>query len=147
MHKHRAFPSLLQSLRAATGSLEGNMLLLLRYSACVMAHSKTRLARGGPGPTKQTSTRGGGFPPRLKIEIFQSIQLGFSRSLGSATSNEANKSAMRRAEWTIAARRAVLRLAQIKYRYLVPERCKKNAIFSGTNHQNKAHLDNISTNR
>ena len=30
-HKHRAFPSLWQSLRAATGSLEENMLLLLRY--------------------------------------------------------------------------------------------------------------------
>ena len=30
-HKHRAFPSLGQSLRAATGSLEENMLPLLRY--------------------------------------------------------------------------------------------------------------------
>ena len=30
-HKHRAFPSLQQSLRAATGSLEENMLLLLLY--------------------------------------------------------------------------------------------------------------------
>ena len=79
--------------------------------------------------------------------MFQLIQLGFSRSLGSATSSEANKSAMRRAEWTIAARRAVLRLAQIKYRYFVWERCKQNAIFSGTSHQNKAYLDNISTNR
>ena len=79
--------------------------------------------------------------------MFQLIQLGFSRSLGSATSSEANKSAMRRAEWTIAARRAVLRLAQIKYRYFVSERCKQNAIFSGTSHQNKAYLDNISTNR
>ena len=78
--------------------------------------------------------------------MFQLIQLGFSRSLGSATSNEANKSAMRRAEWTIAARRAVLRLAQIKYRYFVSERCKQNAIFSGTRHQDKAYLDNISTN-
>ena len=55
-----------------------------------------------------------------EISIFQSIQLGFSRSLGSATSNEANKSAMWRAEWTrtiAAARSAVLRWAQIKYRY------------------------------
>ena len=42
----------------------------------------------------------------------------------SATSNEANKSAMRREEWTITARRAVLRLAQMKYQYFVPERCK-----------------------
>ena len=47
-----------------------------------------------------------------KISMIQSIQLGFSRSLDSATSNEANKSAMLRAEWTITARRAVLRLAQ-----------------------------------
>ena len=47
-----------------------------------------------------------------EISMVQSIQLGFSRSLGSATSNEANKSAMRRAEWTSTARRAVLRLAQ-----------------------------------
>ena len=30
-HKHRAFPSRRQSLRAATGSLEENMLPLLRY--------------------------------------------------------------------------------------------------------------------
>ena len=30
-HKHRAFPSLQLSLRAATGSLEKNMLPLLRY--------------------------------------------------------------------------------------------------------------------
>ena len=33
-----------------------------------------------------------------EISILQSIQLGFSRSLGSATSNEANKSATLRAE-------------------------------------------------
>ena len=39
---------------------------------------------------------------------------------------------MRYAEWTITARRAVLRLAQMKYRYFVPECCKQNAIFSGT---------------
>ena len=30
-HKHRAFPSRRQSLRAATGSLEENVLPLLRY--------------------------------------------------------------------------------------------------------------------
>ena len=75
------------------------------------------------------------------------MQLGFSRSLGSAAFNEANKSAMLRADWTITTRRAVLRLAQIKYRYFVPERCKQNAIFSSTSHQNRAYLDNISTNR
>ena len=33
-----------------------------------------------------------------EILIIQSIQLGFSLSLGSATSNEANKSAMLRSE-------------------------------------------------
>ena len=33
-----------------------------------------------------------------EISIVQSIQLGFSRSLGSATLNDANKSAMRRAK-------------------------------------------------
>ena len=66
-----------------------------------------------------------------EISIVQSIQLGFLLSLGSATSNEANKRAMLRAEWTITARRAVLRLAQMKYRYFDPESCKQNAIFSG----------------
>ena len=50
-------------------------------------------------------------------------------------------------EWIITARQAVLRLAQIKYRYFVPERCKLNAIFSGTSHQNRSCLDNISKNR
>ena len=30
-HKHRGFPSLLQSLRASTGSLEENMLPILQY--------------------------------------------------------------------------------------------------------------------
>ena len=70
-----------------------------------------------------------------EISIFQSIQLGVSRSLGSAAFNEANKSAMLRAEWTITARRAVLRFAQMKYGCFVPERCKQNAIFSGTSHQ------------
>ena len=38
---------------------------------------------------------------------------------------------MRSAERTITAH-----LAQMKYQYLVPERCKQNAIFSGTSHQN-----------
>ena len=70
-----------------------------------------------------------------EISIVQSIQLGFLLSLGSATSNEANKRAMLRAEWTngrtITARRAVLCLAQMKYRYFDPESCKQNAIFSG----------------
>ena len=55
-----------------------------------MAHSKAQHARGEP--TEQNSTAGG------EISIVQSIQLGFSRSLGSATLNDANKSAMRRAE-------------------------------------------------
>ena len=49
-----------------------------------------------------------------KTSIVQSIQLGFSLSLGSATSNKANKSAMLRTEWTITARQAALRLAQMK---------------------------------
>jgi hypothetical protein len=82
-----------------------------------------------------------------EISIVQSIQLCFLLSLGSATSNETNKSAMLRAEWTITARRAMLRLAQMKYRYFDPESCKKNAIFSGTSHQNRSYLGNISTNR
>ena len=59
-----------------------------------------------------------------EISIVQSIQLGFLLSLGSVTSNEANKSAMWRAEWTITVRQAVLSLAQIKYQYFDPERCK-----------------------
>ena len=52
---------------------------------------------------------------RGEISIVQSIQLGFLSSpwLGSATQREANKSAMRRTEWTITARRAVLHLAQM----------------------------------
>ena len=36
---------------------------------------------------------------------------------------------MLRADLTITARQAVLRLAQMKYRYFVPERCKQNAFF------------------
>ena len=82
--------------------------------------------------------------------MVQSIQLGFLRSLGSAAFNEANKSAMLRTEGTITASRAVLRLAQMKYQYFVPEHwehCKQNAIFSGTSFQNRSYLDNISTNR
>ena len=74
------------------------------------------------------------------MSIVQSIQLGFSRSLGSV-------SAMLRTEWTITPRRAVLYLAQMKDRYFVPKRCNQNAIFSGTSHQNRSHLDDISTNR
>ena len=73
-----------------------------------MAHSKTRPARGEP--TEQPQRVDG------EISIAQSIQLCFSRSLGSATSNESNKSAMWREEWIITARRAVLRLAKMKYR-------------------------------
>ena len=80
-----------------------------------------------------------------EISIVQSIQLGFLLSLGSVTSNEANKSAMWRAEWTITARRAVLLLAQMKYRYFDPESCEQNSIFSGTSHQNRSYLGNIST--
>ena len=53
-----------------------------------------------------------------EILIVQSIQLGFLLSLGSATSDEANMSVMLRGEWTITARRAVLRL----YQYFVPQR-------------------------
>ena len=74
------------------------------------------------------------------------IQLGFSRSLGSEISNEANKSAMLNAEWTIAAHSAVLHLPKMKYQYFVSGCCKQNVIFSGTSHQNRAYLDNISTN-
>ena len=66
--------------------------------------------RAGNRPSKTQRVEG-------EISIVQSIQLGYSRSLGSATSDEANKRAMLRAEWTITARRAVLRLAQMKRRY------------------------------
>ena len=96
-----------------------------RTIGCVMAHSKKR-------PCIQS--------------IVQSIQLGFSCSLGATTANVPYKSAMRCAEWTITARRALLCLAQMKYRYFFPERCKQNASFSGTSHQNGSYLDNISTN-
>ena len=67
-----------------------------------MAHRKCDL-RAGNQPRKNQRVQG-------EISIVQSIQLGFLRSLGSATSNEANQSAMLRAEWTITARRAVLEL-------------------------------------
>ena len=89
-----------------------------------------------------------------EISIVQSIQLGFSRSQGSTTLNDANKSVMLRAEWTITSRQAVLRLAQMKYRYFVLERCQmkyryfvlercqQNTIFSGTSHQKRTYLDN-----
>ena len=107
-----------------------------RAVECVMAHSKTRPARGEQ--TQQNSAHGGG-------NLDCSIQLSFSRSPGSTTSNEAIKSAMLCAEWTIATRWAVLRLAQMKYGFFVPERCKQNAIFSGTSHQNRIYLDNVST--
>ena len=88
-------------------------------------------------PIEQKSTRGG------EISIVQSIQLDFLLSLGTATSNDAKKSAMRRAEWTITARRAVLRLTQMKYRYFHPEHCNQNTFFSGTSHQNRSYLCNI----
>ena len=59
--------------------------------------------------------------------------MAFAKTRGSATSNEANKSARLRAEWTITVRQAVLCLAQMKYRYFDPEFgpeiCKQNAIF------------------
>ena len=102
--------------------------------------------------TRKRDMRAGNQPRKIQrmegeISIVQSIQLGFSRSIGSATSNAANKSAMLRAEWTIAARRAVLCLAQMKCRYFVRECCKHNAIFSDTSHQDRTYLDNVSTNR
>ena len=97
-----------------------------------MAHSKTRYAHGEPAEQK---SRCGG-----EISIVHLIRFGFLLSLGSTTtSNEANKSAMLRAEWTIIARQAELRLVQMKYRYFDPERCKQNAIFSGTSHQNRSY--------
>ena len=110
-----------------------------RTIGCVMAHSKTRNARREP--TQQNQCMEG------EISIVQSIQLGFSRSLGSATLNDANKSAMLRAEYTITAQRAVLSLAQMKYRYFVSECCSQDAIFSDTGHQNRSYLENVSTNR
>ena len=66
-----------------------------------------------------------------EIWIVQSIQLCFLLSLGSATSNEANRRVMWHSEWTITARQVVtvLCLAQMKDRCFDPERCKQNAIF------------------
>ena len=53
---------------------------------------------------------------KISIQVVHSIQLGFSRLLGSAAFNEANKGAVWSAEWTITTRQAVPRLAQMKYR-------------------------------
>ena len=75
------------------------------------------------------------------VNLDQSIQLGFSRSLGSTASNEAFKSTMWRTERSIIARQAVLRLAQMKYEYFVPELCKQNAIFQ----VQAIKIDHIST--
>ena len=83
---------------------------------CVMAHSKTQPEHWEKPSKTQRVER--------EISIFQAIQLCFSRSLGSATFNGANKSVMLLAEWTITARQAVLCLAQMKYLYFVPECCK-----------------------
>ena len=82
-----------------------------------------------------------------EISIIQEILLGFLRSLGSAIINGANRSTMRRAEWAIAARRAVHQVAQRKDRSFVRECCKQNAIFSVTSYHNRSCLDNISTNQ
>ena len=87
--------------------------------------ARKRVLRAGNRPNKTQRVEGNALVP------------DFLRSLGSATSNVANKSVMRVAEWTIAARRAMLHSAQMKYRYFVPECCKQNAIFSGTSHQNR----------
>ena len=76
-----------------------------------------------------------------KISIVQSMQFGFLPSLGSATSNEANKSVMQPAEWTIIERKLCSPSgAQMKYRYFDPESCKQNAIFSGTSYQNRSDI-------
>ena len=114
-----------------------------RTKGCMMAHSKTRPELGEQ--TEQNSTCGG------EISMVQSIQLGFrvSRSLGSATSNEANKSAMLRAEWTTTARRAPsgapFRPNEISIFCLRTLQAERH--FSGTSNQNRSYLDNISTNR
>ena len=52
---------------------------------------------------------------KLRVGKSTQIQLGFSRSPGSVTSNEANKSAMLRTEWSITARQAVFHSVQKKY--------------------------------
>ena len=59
----------------------------------------------------------------------QSIQHCFSRSPGRATSNEANKSTMWSAEWTITALRAVLRLAQMKIDILSQNAASRTRFF------------------
>ena len=92
----------------------------------VMTNSKTRPARGET--TKQNWIRGGKY-----LDLDSSVDsiwfLAFT-SLGSATSNEAaNKSVMWSAEWTITARQAVLRLAQIKYRYLSQNPASRTQFF------------------
>ena len=102
-----------------------------RTIRCVMAHSKTRPARGEP--------------MEREISIFQANQLGFSRSSGSSTSNEANKSAMRRAEWTITAPFGTNEMSIFCPSMLQAERnffrCKP------LSDQNRSYFDNISTNR
>ena len=77
-----------------------------------MATRKLRLyLLAGDRPSKPKRVEG-------EILIFQLIQLCFSRSLGSATSNEANKSTMLRAEWTIATRSAVISKLACTYLYV-----------------------------
>ena len=44
-HKQRVFPSLLQSLRAVTGSLEENMLPLLQYCLTLRVKKKFMLCQ------------------------------------------------------------------------------------------------------
>ena len=78
-------------------------------------------------PSKTQHRNGGGT---LELKKVQSIQLGFSRPLGCATSDEAYKSVMLRAEWTITKRQAVLYLVKMKFQYFVLECCKQNTIFS-----------------
>ena len=97
-----------------------------------------RPARGEPTEHCKTQRMEG------EISIVQSIQLGFSRSLGSATSNEANKSAMRRA---VHHHRGPSRapFGPNEYPCFVLECCNQNAIFSVTGYHNRSYLDNIST--
>ena len=105
------------------------------FSYGSLENATCALGNCGNQPSKTQRVEGG-------ILMVQSVQLGFSHSLGSATSNEANKSAMVRAEWSITARQAMLRLAQMNYWCFVPENCKQNAqFFSGTGHQNRPNLD------
>ena len=53
-----------------------------------------------------------------EILIVQSIQLSLSGSLGSTTSNEANKSKMWHTKCSITESQAVIHLAQMKYQFL-----------------------------